>query len=218
MGVGGRELRMRMRQGRECPTGGWVGALGALGAAVMGVVVTVAGCSPGAGGAAATASGAGTVGRTAAGSGGASSPAAAFAVPTTACVLSAQRVREITGQSGVVTGELAGAPEGCEYLSAGNVVAIIGVVVDPAQAGESAQQYLSSDIGSDNTYGVSQAVAGLGDAAQFGTSSCNTGTCGAVLVVQIRRATVAHVTVVASNPSQGPILSMARAALAVVSS
>ena len=145
-------------------------------------------------------------------------------MPTTACVLSAQRVGEITGQSGVVTGELAGAPtnsagapEGCEYLSAGSVVAIIGVVVDSAQAGESAQQYLSSDIGSDNTYGVSQAVAGLGDAAEFGTASCNAGTCGAVLVVQIRGATVAHLTVVASNPSQGPILSLARAALAVVS-
>jgi hypothetical protein len=201
--------------------------VGVPGAVVMAIVV-VAGCSSGSGGAAATASGSGsgsaTAARTGGGSAGASSPAAAFAVPTTACLVSPQTVGDITGQSGVVTGELAGAPtnsagapEGCEYLSAGNVVAIIGIVVDSTQAGENAQQYLSSDIGSDNTYGVSQAVPGLGDAAEFGTASCNAGTCGAVLVVQIRGGTVAHLTVVASNPSQGPILSLARAALAAVS-
>lgn len=157
-------------------------------------------------------------------SSGASSSAAAFVVPTTGCVLSVQTVASITGSSDVATGDLpgaptnsAGAPEGCEYLSAGNLVAVIGVEVDPAQSGEDAHQDLSSDIGSDNPYGVSQAVPGLGDAAEFGTASCNVGTCGAVLVVEIRAGTVAHITVTASNPSEAPILSMARAVLAAIS-
>jgi hypothetical protein len=204
-----------MRQGRGYATYGRAAALGTA------VIVLLGACSSGSGAALPTGSGS----PAAPGSAGASSPAAAFVVPTTGCVLSAQSVAGITGDSGVVTGDLpgaptnsAGAPEGCEYLSAGNLVAIIGVIVDPAQSGESAQQYLSSDIGSDNTYGVSQAVPGLGDAAEFGTASCSAGTCGAVLVVQIRGGTVAHVTVAASSPSEGPVLSLARAVLAALSS
>lgn len=199
-----------MRRGREYAKYGPAAALGTA------VVVTVAACTSGSGVALPTASGSGT--------GGASSSSAAFAVPTTGCVLSAQTVAGITGDSGVATGDLpgaptnsAGAPEGCEYLSAGNLVATIGVIVDPAQPGVSAQQYLSSDVGSDNAYGVSQAVPGLGDAAEFGTASCNAGTCGAVQVVQIRGGTVAHVTIAATNPSEGPVLSLARAVLAALS-
>jgi hypothetical protein len=66
-------------------------------------------------------------------------------------------------------------------------------------------------------YGVTQAVPGLGDAAEFGTASCSVGTCGTVLVVQVRGGTVAHVTVAAGSPSEAPVLSLARAVLAAIS-
>jgi hypothetical protein len=131
-------------------------------------IVMIGGCSAGSGATLPTTSG--------------SSPAAAFAVPTTGCLLSAQTVEGITGYSNVVTGDLpgvptnsAGAPEGCVYRSAGKLVLSIGVVVEPAQSGASAQQYLLGDIGSDNAYGVSQDVPGLGDAAEFGTAPCSAG-------------------------------------------
>ena len=192
----------------------------ALGAAV---IVMTGACTSGSGGAPPTASGSPAASQASTGSG-ATSPAAAFAVPTTACVLSAQTVESLTGYTGVATEDLAGAPtnsagapEGCEYLSAGSIVEIIGLVLDPADSGETAQQYLSSDIGDPNTYGVTQDVPGLGDAAEFGTASCNPGTCGTVLVVQIRGGTVAHLTVSASSPTEAPVLALARAVLAAIS-
>ena len=109
---------------------------------------------------------------------------------------------------------------GCKYTSGSAMIGATTVDIAQAQAGESAEQYLSHDIASTKyNFGLSKDVSGVGDAAKFGTASCSSGTCASLWLVQIRSGMVAHLTVSVTEDSgaEEPVIGLAKALLASVS-
>lgn len=155
----------------------------------------------------------------------ASAPASFKQLSAACTLLPVSAFEQVSGQSGLVTHEVPTSPGpsetllGCEYLSGSQVDGAITVDILPATGGESAQQYLSSDISSSKyNYGLSQKVPGLGDAAEFGTAKGAAGLIGSAWFIQLRGGDVAHLTVECLDPSgaEAPIVALARDLLAAV--
>ncbi|WP_194909352.1 hypothetical protein [Catenulispora rubra] len=157
-----------------------------------------------------------------------SSSASPYSTPTAACPLvPASSFDTVSGYTDLAGQEIptsaGGAGEvllGCKYTSGSTMIGATTVDVAPAQSGESAQQYLSDDIASTKyNFNLSKDVSGVGDAAKFGTTACNTGTCASLWLVQVKSGMVAHLTVSVGEASgaEDPVIGLAKALLASVS-
>jgi hypothetical protein len=128
---------------------------------------------------------------------------------------------DLAGQEIPASGSQGEVLLGCKYTSGSTMIGATTVDIAPAQSGESAQQYLSDDIASTKyNFGLSKDVPGVGDVAKFGTSSCGTGTCASLWLVQVKSGMVAHLTVSVTEASgaENPVIGLAKALLASISS
>lgn len=152
----------------------------------------------------------------------------AFISVTTGCVLSAQTVARISGRSvsqaqavQMTLTTSGGEAHGCTYTgSEYGTSVVVGISLEPARTGATAQQYLAENkLAQSQTLLTSlKDVAGLGDAAKFGTATIEGETIDVVSLVQIQGSSVADlsVTVSGSSVSQDAVIALARAVLAAV--
>jgi len=114
-----------------------------------------------------------------------------------------------------------GEAHGCTYTgSEYGTSVVVGISLEPARTGATAQQYLAENkLAQSQTLLTSlKDVAGLGDAAKFGTATIEGETIDVVSLVQIQGSSVADlsVTVSGSSVSQDAVIALARAVLAAV--